>query len=218
MDSCTEGPRDGVAHLIFAHGAGAPMTSPFMEDFARQMTCRGVRVTRFNFPYMTAVQKDGKRRPPPPVAGLATYYDALVAEIAGKTGDKAPMFIGGKSMGGRIATLAVGALFDRGLCHGAICLGYPFHPKAKPERLRTEHLADFKVPTLIVQGERDGLGNREEVAGYNLSPAISCVWISDGDHDLKPRKKSGLTHEDNLIAASDAVAAWLSQQVKNLKR
>lgn len=191
-------PHGGPTALTFAfaHGAGAPMDSPFMCYFAEGLAARGWRVVRFEFPYMAA-RRQRERRPPPdrqPVL-LATWR-RVIAALGAKT-----LVIGGKSMGGRMASL----LADESGVAGLACLGYPFHPAGKPERLRTEQLASLKTPCLICQGTRDPLGNAGEVAGYDLSRAVRLHWAEDGDHDLKPRKASGRTAEQNWGEALDAL-------------
>jgi len=99
--------------------------------------------------------------------------------------------------------------FAAGRVAGLLCLGYPFHPPGKPEQLRTAHLADLRTPALIVQGTRDPFGTREEVETYVLSPAIRLLWLEDGDHDLKPRKKiSGFSAADHLRTMATTVAGW----------
>jgi predicted alpha/beta-hydrolase family hydrolase len=113
--------------------------------------------------------------------------------------------IGGKSMGGRIASLVA----DEARVAGLVCLGYPFHPVGKPDRLRVEHLATIRTPTLIVQGQRDPFGDREEVAGYRLSPAVRVAWAEDGDHSFRPRKASGRTEQQNWTAALEEVVNFL---------
>jgi predicted alpha/beta-hydrolase family hydrolase len=123
-------------------------------------------------------------------------------------GAAAPLLIGGKSMGGRVASLIADEQFAAGAIAGLVCLGYPFHPPRKPEQLRTAHLQAMACPALIVQGERDPFGGRGEVAGYRLSPAIRLHWADDGDHDLGPRGASGFTRKGNLAAAADAVAQF----------
>jgi predicted alpha/beta-hydrolase family hydrolase len=120
----------------------------------------------------------------------------------------AALIIGGKSMGGRVASLVVDELHAAGRIAGLACLGYPFHPPKKPEQLRTAHLLALACPALIVQGERDPFGTRAEVEGYGLSPAIRLHWASDGDHDLGPRGGSGFTRKGNLAAAADAVVEF----------
>jgi hypothetical protein len=114
--------------------------------------------------------------------------------------------IGGKSLGGRVASLVADRLFADRRISALVCLGYPFHPPGKPERLRTAHLAALVCPTLIIQGERDPFGAREEVESYALSAAIRIHWAADGDHDLGPRGGSGFTRRGNLEAAADAIA------------
>ncbi len=122
---------------------------------------------------------------------------------------KGKLIIGGKSMGGRVASMIADAMRAEGKIAGLLCLGYPFHPPEKPQQLRTAHLAELQTPTLIVQGTRDPFGTPEEVAAYKLSPAIELLWLEDGDHDLKPRKKiSGLTAADHLKTLADRVTAW----------
>lgn len=190
--------------LLLAHGAGAPMDSDFMEEMATALATRHIRTLRFEFPYMTARRADGRKRPPDRMPKLeASFHEAFGAAGGGA------LFVGGKSMGGRVASHIADDLGASGL----ICLGYPFHPPGRPERLRTDHLGALKTPTLIVQGERDPFGKPPEVAGYDLSPAISIVWAKDGDHDLKPRKASGLTRSDNILSAADDVAAFMQAHV-----
>ena len=115
------------------------------------------------------------------------------------------LVLGSKSMGGRVASLIADELGVRGL----VCLGYPFHPAGRPERTRTAHLAALATPALIVQGERDALGGRAEVAGYALSPSICLAWRADGDHSFKPRRASGHTEHQAWEEGIAAVAAFL---------
>src|SRR5450830_512135 len=132
-------------------------------------------------------------------AELARVYTEVRRHVAGK------LVIGGKSMGGRMASL----LADELGADGLVCLGYPFYAVGKPEKPRVAHLAGLKAPTLIVQGERDALGNRAAVQGYDLSPSIEVMWLAAGDHDLKPLKASGCSHEQHLEAAAVQVAQFL---------
>jgi predicted alpha/beta-hydrolase family hydrolase len=192
--------------IILAHGAGAPMDSPFMLHMAEDLAERDLRVLRFEFPYMAKRREDGKKRPPDRMPVLEATFRQVV-EMARKSENLGPeeIVIGGKSMGGRVASMVADDLGVRGL----VCLGYPFHPPGKPERTRTEHLADLATPALILQGERDPFGSHEEVAGYALSPKIEVRWIEDGNHDLAPRKASGLTTEGNWRSAADAIADFI---------
>ena len=186
----------GTPRLLLAHGAGAPMDSPFMNAIADSVAAAGIEVIRFEFEYMAKRREDGTRRGPDRAPKLIARFE----EVLSLVGPAAEVVIGGKSMGGRIASM----IADEVGAAGVVCLGYPFHPSGKPERLRTAHLETLKTPTLIVQGTRDRLGSEEEVAAYTLSPSIELAWMADGDHSFKPRKKSGRTAEQNLEAAADA--------------
>jgi len=195
-----DGPADADTTIILAHGAGAGMDSPAMEAFAHGLAGEGVRVVRFEFPYMQRRRDTGKRGAPdrPPV--LMESWRRAVATVGGGR-----LVIGGKSMGGRIASM----IADDIGAHGLVCLGYPFHPPGRPEKLRTAHLADLKTRTLIVQGTRDTFGKREEIEGYALSDAIEVVWLEDGDHSFKPRKASGRTLEQNVAEAIAAITVFV---------
>lgn len=202
-----DGPGEAGTTLVLAHGAGAPMDSPFMNAVARALSERGLRVVRFEFPYMQARRTGGGGRAPDREPVLRRTWAEVVDQLGG-SGAGGRLVIGGKSMGGRMASLVADELGARGLVAGLVCLGYPFHPPDRPERLRTAHLADLATPTLIVQGTRDPFGTPADVAGYDLSPAIRLVWIEDGDHSLKPLKRSGRTEQQNLAEAWEAVAGF----------
>lgn len=195
------GPTD-VPTLLLAHGAGAPMDSDFMNAFVEALAAQGGRTLRFEFPYMATRRADGRKRPPDRAPKLEAAFHAAYASA---TSDGAPCFVGGKSMGGRIASMVAD---DVGAA-GVICLGYPFHPPGKPEKLRTAHLQTLRTPTLILQGERDPFGKRDESAGYGLAPTVRIRWMPDGDHDLKPRKASGHTHAGHIRDAADAAWAFM---------
>ncbi len=196
------GPADAPV-LLLAHGAGAPMDSNFMNAIAEALAARGVRTLRFEFPYMAARRTDGRKRPPDRMPKLeAAYREAYAA--AGPS----PRFVGGKSMGGRVASLIADDIAAAGL----VCLGYPFHPPGKPEKLRTAHLEDLSTPALIVQGTRDPFGGENEVPKYPLAPDIRLHWAPDGDHDLKPRKASGRSHADNIAAAAGVTASFIRER------
>lgn len=205
------GPKTVNCHLILAHGAGAMMTSPFLETMAGLIAERGITVHRFEFAYMAARRETGKRRPPPKAERLIEEYDKIVADVSARLAPGTTLLIGGKSMGGRVASLCADTLFADRRIAGLVCLGYPFHPPGKPDNLRTAHLEHMRCPALIVQGERDPFGSRAEVEAYPLSRKIKICWISDGDHDLGPRGGSGFTRRGNLASAADAVAAFASK-------
>ena len=195
-----DGPLEGRP-LVLAHGAGAPMDSPYMNGMAQGLAAAGLRVARFEFPYMHRRRQTGERRPPDREPVLREAWLAAIASLA----DPARLVIGGKSLGGRMASLVAEQAGVRGL----VCLGYPFHPPDQPDRLRTAHLAHLRTPTLVVQGTRDPFGNPEEVGRYGLSPSIRIHWIADGDHSLKPRVSSGRTEKQNLAEAIEAVREFV---------
>lgn len=202
MDLLLDGdPGDPV--LVLAHGAGAAMDARGMTDVAVRLAARGIRVVRFEFSYMAA-RRDGVRRPPPRAETLLDEYRAVVAEVGGRP------VIGGRSMGGRVASMIADESYAAGRVAGLACLSYPWHPPARPDQPRTAHLLGLATPTLIVQGTRDPFGSPAEVASFGLPAAIEMLWLDDGDHDLRPRKSvSGFTHAQHLDAAADAVAAFV---------
>lgn len=177
---------------IFAHGAGAPMDSAFMENLAQGLAQQGIKVVRFEFPYMQERRMNGKKRPPNRQPELIECFSSVLAEQSG------PCVLMGKSMGGRMASILASEQPDNSKILGVLALGYPFHPQGKPEKLRIDHLPDIKVPMAIVQGTRDALGNREEVEQLPIPSCLEFLWLEDGDHDLKPRVKSGFTHQQHI--------------------
>lgn len=204
-DLLIDGPAEAKATLMLAHGAGAPMDSPFMAGIACGLGQRGWRVVRFEFPYMVQTRVSGQRRAPDRLPRLLESFREQVAQQAGA----APLAIGGKSLGGRVASLLVDELAGSYGVRGCLCLGYPFHPPGKPDQLRTAHLAELTTPTLIVQGERDSFGKRGEVEGYTLSPAIEVQWIKAGDHSFKPTRSAGHSEADNWQAAVQAADQFM---------
>ncbi len=196
------------ATVMLAHGAMAAMDSPFMETMAGLLAARGLSVVRFEFAYMAGRRNGGKKRPPPRAEKLLEEYTRAVDAVLADVAPAVPLVIGGKSLGGRVASMVAEDLFQRGQIHGLVCLGYPFHPPAKPENLRTDHLGDIACPTLIMQGERDPFGTAAEIAGYALDPRIQFHWVGDGDHDFGPRGRSGYTRKGNLEAAADTLCSF----------
>jgi predicted alpha/beta-hydrolase family hydrolase len=198
------GPTNATTRLLYAHGAGSGMETPFMAAIAGLLAERNIATLRFEFGYMAARRQGGSRKPPPKAERLMDEYRAAVAGVP----KGAPLLIGGKSMGGRVASLVADELHTQGRIAGLVCLGYPFHPPNKPDQLRTAHLVDLRCPALIVQGERDPFGTRSEVEAMQLPRTIRVHWANDGDHDLGPRGNSGFTRKGNLAAAADAIAAF----------
>lgn len=199
-----DGPEYAPVTVLLAHGAGAPMDSASMTATSAALSDTGFRVARFEFGYMAA-RRTGQNKPPPRAETLNPEYFAAIEALDAK----GPLIIGGKSMGGRVASMIADEALAAGKIAGLLCLGYPFHPPAKPTQLRTKHLADLRTPTLICQGTRDEFGTRDEVAGYALSHNIEICWLEDGDHDLKPRKKlSGFSTADHLKTMAETVSSW----------
>lgn len=177
------------------------MDSPFMAFFAQGLAARGYRVCRFEFPHMAERRRSGRRRPPDSARVLLDAWRAVIAALGPQR-----LVIGGKSLGGRIASM----LADEAGVLGLVCLGYPFHPPGKPDRPRIDHLRALATPTLILQGSRDPFGRPEEVAAYPLSPAIRIEWLADGDHGFKPGKASARSAEQNRRQAMEALASFLA--------
>ncbi len=197
-----DGAGDGRPTLVLAHGAGAAMDHPWMDRVCTLIAEQGVRTVRFEFPYMAVRRISGKRPGPNP----ARVLEAIWREVIGELGAEG-LVIGGKSMGGRIASMVA----EEAGVAGVVCFGYPFHPPGRPEKLRTAHLEAIRTPVLIVQGERDTFGRPEEMAGYDLSGQVRVHWMGDGDHSLKPRKASGRTEGENLAEAAVEAARFVTE-------
>ena len=209
-NTLVSGPRKAPATVVLAHGAGAGIESPFMQQTAQGLAERGWQVIRFEFPYMAQQHVSGRKRPPNKADILLQCYAEQLQSLPAKQ----PLIIGGKSMGGRIASLLADALWSQNRILGCICLGYPFHPLGKPETLRVEHLQNLQTPTLVIQGERDAMGNRKDVNNYALSEQIQLAWMPDGDHSFKPRKQSGHSELQNLNLAVEHMHDFLSKVVQ----
>lgn len=196
------GPKAAPITLVLAHGAGAPMDSPFMQTIAKEVAQAGIRVVRFEFPYMRRRRDGGSGGRPDPGPVLEQSWRETIAKLGGSE----RLVIGGKSLGGRIASMIADEVGVRGL----VCLGYPFHPPGKPEQTRVRHLEQLRTPALIIQGTRDAFGRPEEVSNYKLSDAIRMVWLEDGDHSFKTRARSPRTEADNLEAAIAHVSQFVT--------
>ena len=196
-----DGPSGSAITVALAHGAGAPMDSTFMNRVGAGFAARGLRVARFEFPYMARRRTEGRRGAPDREPILRSCWKQVVEALGGG----ARVVVGGKSMGGRIASMIADEVGARGL----VCFGYPFHPPGDPGRLRTAHLAGLRTPALILQGTRDPFGTRDDVAGYGLSPSIRVHWIEGGDHSFKPPAKSGRTESGNVEEAIETAAAFV---------
>ena len=210
-----DGPASSRKTFAFTHGAGGGMGSDFMNHVAEKLGGAGIRVVRFEFPYMQKTRADGKRRPPDRASVLLETWGAVIDALGCEN-----LIIGGKSMGGRMASLCAVHRETAGMpVKGCICLGYPFHAPGKPEKVRAEHLAALKTPCLILQGDRDPFGTKAEISNYCLSAAINIRFVADGEHNLIPRRLSGRTQAENwefaavemirFISSIDSVYPWV---------
>ena len=211
MHIIRDGSDQAAAVLILAHGAGAGSDSEFMEWFACSLTdpelAGGLVVCRFDFPYMIARRSTGIKRPPDRAAVLIETWHRAINLVRQSAAPSHRVFIGGKSMGGRFASM----IAKDEKVDGIVCLGYPFHPPSKPDKLRTKHLVDLNIPMLVCQGERDVFGHKDELANWQLSHSIQINWLKDGDHSFKPRKKSGVTEAENRTKACQAIVEFMAK-------
>lgn len=197
--------RAGVT-LLLGHGAGANQTSDFMVSFAEGLAARGIDVVTFNFLYT-----EQARRAPDRNDKLEACYRAAIAAVAGRKKNRGNrLAIGGKSLGGRIASQVAAAGVEN--LSALVFLGYPLHPPGKPDQLRSAHLANIRAPLLFIQGSRDPFGAPDElqriIKKLKLTAAIHA--IDGGDHSFKVPKKSPLSQEEVYGAAQDEIARYLS--------
>ena len=196
------------ATMILAHGAGAPMDSEFMNLLCRALATTGISTVRFEFPYMVRRREEGTRRPPDRQPVLLQQWRDIYSDII-KLKPKGSLLIGGKSMGGRMASMIAEELQPDGFC----CFGYPFYPPGKTNNDRIEHFHSTTVPGLILQGTRDNFGKPEDINAEGWPDNINLVWLEEGDHDYKVRKKSGLTQAKLIDQAASHVVVWLREMV-----
>jgi hypothetical protein len=196
-----------LATLILAHGAGASQSSAFMVAFARGLARRGCHAVTFNFPYT----EQGRRLPDRAPTLEACFRDVIAAVRARPDLASGPLVIGGKSMGGRMAS-HVAAQGLPGLA-GVVALGYPLHPPGRPEQLRAEHLTRIRQPMLIVQGSRDAFGTPEELraALVPLGASATLQVVEGGDHSFKVPKRGPITQEEVLERVQDEIARWMGR-------
>ncbi len=204
-DLLLDGPAAAPRTIALAHGAGAPMDSEFMAAFADGLAERGLRVARFEFPYMADRRRTGGKRPPDRAPVLMECWRVVIEHLGREN-----LVIGGKSLGGRMATMVAAELEDEGApVLGLVSLGYPFHAAGRPRNPRIDHLRALKTPALILQGSRDPFGGPDTVSGYGLASAVRVHWLADGDHGFRPRKSSGRTERQNVDEAIAAIAEFV---------
>jgi len=196
----------GAINVVFAHGSGIGMNHEFMQSVAAAMSSKNFTVYLFEFGYMQQMQTTGTRRPPPAVAKLELEFLALLNALA-LTG---PLIIGGKSLGGRVASMIV----ERSNALGWFALGYPFHPQRKPETLRVEHLLTSHKSGIIIQGTRDALGCYDEVLAYELPVHITLHWLSDMNHSFKPFKAAHYSQTQAIERSVLVIEQWAKCTLK----
>ena len=193
--------------LLLAHGAGAGMDTEFMDAIAQGIADYSMSVIRFEFLYMQRTRELGKKRPPDSAPKLLAHFAAMIDQIKAELDSQQRLWVGGKSMGGRVASMT--ATNPNHQLAGCICLGYPFHPPGKPERLRVDHFSALQCPTLIIQGTRDPFGKPEENVEAHLSEAMCLRWLDSGDHSLKARKKDPRSTEEQWTEAARWAASFM---------
>jgi uncharacterized protein len=193
-----------AALLVLAHGAGAGERHPFMVMMARGLAARGIDVVTFEFPYMRE-----KRRAPDKAPVLEAAFDEAIREARTMVGNSHRLFIGGKSMGGRMATHLAARAYDG--VRGVVALGYPLHPPGKPEQPRVAHLPTITVPMLLVQGERDAFGTPDELRPVvkTIPGTVTLHVIANGDHSFTVPKSAGVSQSAVHATVVDTVASWI---------
>lgn len=199
------GPKEAKNILLLAHGAGAPMDSIFMNTISDGLNNNGIITFRFEFPYMEK-RRSGKNTFPDKLDVLCDFYKKIYFNIKKANPDK-NIWLGGKSMGGRVSTLISRSLDIKGV----IVFGYPFHPINKLDKLRLESLQLSGPPILIIQGTRDKFGTITEVKKYKIHKNNTIFWIKDGDHSYNTLKKSGLSSKDAIVQAYNEASIFIKK-------
>ncbi|HET8800200.1 MAG TPA: alpha/beta family hydrolase [Marinobacter sp.] len=203
--------KEPDAVLVLAHGAGAPADSDFMESLANTLDGLGVACVRFEFPYMRKRRQDGRKRPPDRQPVLVSRFSEVLDEIRDVVredlGERCPVLVGGKSMGGRMASILAS---ERSGMDAVVCFGYPFHPPGKPDRWRTGHFPDIRCPMLIVQGTRDPFGKPGEVQARRSELALAHVhWLDGGNHDFQPLARQKQSQASLIAEAARQTRAFI---------
>ncbi|SNC67828.1 hypothetical protein SAMN04487881_2080 [Marinobacter sp. es.048] len=197
--------------LILAHGAGAPADSSFMEELAVALEREGIGTVRFEFPYMQKRRLDGKKRPPDREPALLEYFSTVVDQLRTELGSGSMILVGGKSMGGRMASILASR---RDGIDGVVCFGYPFHPPGKLDRWRTAHFRDLNCPMLVLQGTRDPFGKPAEMDDHEQElEAIRLRWLEGGNHDFQPLKSQAWTQGDLIASAAREARIFVDEQL-----
>ena len=197
-----DGPKKAPLTIALAPAAGQSLKVEFMAHFADALGKIGLRVARFNFPYMSERDTTGRRRAPDGEPVLLDTWRQVVSQLGAEN-----LFIGGKSQGGRTAA----GVADECHVRGVVCLGFPFHPTAKPDQYVVSPLDTIQTPTLVMQGEWDTFGDRSEVSSYALSPRVQLKWMKEGDHSFQPPKESKRTREENWTLAARLIGRFIME-------
>ncbi|WP_291827363.1 alpha/beta family hydrolase [Marinobacter sp.] len=203
MNRITTNSYDNAAKsvMLLAHGAGAPMDSPFMDQLAAALDQQGIASVRFEFPYMVRRREDGKKRPPDRMPILLDCFREQIDRVRRETSPGCRLVVAGKSMGGRVASML--ASEDAGDLAAVICFGYPFHPPGKPDQWRIDHLPAVHCPLMVVQGTRDAFGKIDEVRARSGVEGISrWCWLDGGNHDFQPLAKQPEQQSDLINRAA----------------
>ena len=197
--------------LIFAHGAGAPADSPFMEELSEALERESIGVVRFEFPYMQKRRLDGKKRPPDREPVLLEHFSGVVDQVCAELGGESMILVGGKSMGGRMASILASR---RDGIDGVVCFGYPFHPPGKLDRWRTAHFSDLNCPMLVLQGTRDPFGKPAEMAGHERElDGINLRWLEGGNHDFQTLKSQVQTQSELIASAARETRIFVEERL-----
>ncbi|WP_349342988.1 alpha/beta family hydrolase [Marinobacter sp. MMG032] len=196
--------------LILAHGAGAPADSTFMEELSAALEREGIGTIRFEFPYMQKRRQDGKKRPPDREPILLEYFSGVIDRVRAELGSGSLILVGGKSMGGRMASILASRRED---IDGVICFGYPFHPPGKLDRWRTAHFRDLNCPILVLQGTRDPFGKPDELADHQRDlEAIDLRWLEGGNHDFQTLKSQPQTQSELIAQAARETRIFVDER------
>lgn len=196
--------------LILAHGAGAPADSTFMEELSAALEREGIGTIRFEFPYMQKRRQDGKKRPPDREPVLLEYFSGVIDRVRAELGSCSLILVGGKSMGGRMASILASRRDD---IDGVICFGYPFHPPGKLDRWRTAHFRDLNCPILVLQGTRDPFGKPDELADHQQElEAIDLRWLEGGNHDFQTLKSQPQTQSELIAQAARETRIFVDER------
>ena len=198
--------------LILAHGAGAPADSTFMEELSAALEREGIGTIRFEFPYMQKRRQDGKKRPPDREPVLLEYFSGVIDRVRAELGSTSLILVGGKSMGGRMASILASRRDD---IDGVICFGYPFHPPGKLDRWRTAHFRDLNCPMLVLQGTRDPFGKPDELEDHQQElEAIDLRWLEGGNHDFQTLKSQPQTQSELIAQAARETRIFVDERLE----